>query len=116
MADSFVFTDGRRLRRSGVAKQRISAHFAVAKRTNDFIFVVDPITGFFTLRIFFVQRGVTRGEFFLLSLLTNPSKILQARRLELKNKIIRSLRNGEVRTYMLLRNSAASQATQPSKP
>jgi hypothetical protein len=30
------FADYRRLRRSGVAKQHVSAHFAVAKRTLDF--------------------------------------------------------------------------------
>jgi len=35
--------------------------------------------------------------------------------LELKNKIVRSLRNGEVRAYTLLCNTASSQATAVSK-
>ncbi len=37
-ANPFDFTGCRRLRRSDVAKQRISAHFAVAKRTIDLFF------------------------------------------------------------------------------
>ena len=44
--DSFTFSDRCRLRRSDVAKQRISAHFDWSKRTSDFIFSILPLSAY----------------------------------------------------------------------
>lgn len=64
MSDLFAVSDRCRLRRCAVASQRISAPFANAKRTSDFIFSI-PATG---SRSNQSRLGLGEGEIYLPSL------------------------------------------------